>query len=502
MRTPRQFLRNFLAFALCLGFSASAFAEVAMTLPAAVRSAMQNAAIPEDALGVVAFRLKDGAPILNVRADQRMQPASTLKTLISIVALERLGPTYRGTVELRSLGGTEGGTFFGALILRGKGSVDFSHAELRALLQSARDKGIKNIVGAVLIERNWWSPARPEVGVPPFDETPEFRYNVIPDALGLNTNLLQFRLDSDGLGFRARIAPPFERVRLTTNMALVDRKCADWEDGWKTPIVRNVSTGADVGDSIDSLEIVLHGEFPKDCSATTEINVLDRADFVDRAFRALWRELGGEFTGEVIDAAEPISADTWAKTTLIATHRSRTLAEFVRDINKRSDNPIARTAFLALGKLNGTNALEPTTRAAERVVREWLKQTGIDDTGIVLDNGSGLSRSERISPAQLAAVLRAAHKSPWSAELMASLPIVGVDGAMRQRLHKTAALNLGRIKTGGLRDVASIAGYVPDANGELCVIVAMINHPLAARRIATPILDMLAEWVIASRVAP
>ena len=87
----------------------------------------------------------------------------------------------------------------------------------------------------------------------------------------------------------------------------------------------------------------------------------------------------------------------------------------------------------------------------------------------------GLSRTERISPQQLAAVLRAAAASNWAPEFMASLPIVAVDGSMRNRLRGTAASERARIKTGGLRNVSAIAGYVPDATGQLCVVVAMIN---------------------------
>ena len=153
---------------------------------------------------------------------------------------------------------------------------------------------------------------------------------------------------------------------------------------------------------------------------------------------------------------------------------------------------------LAIGAHSGWKDA-PTARASEREVRAWLARKGIDAEGLVLENGSGLSRTERIRPSQLAAVLEAALASPWSPEFLASLPIVAVDGAMRKRLRGTPAAERSRIKTGTLRDVSAVAGYVKDDAGETYVVVAMINHERAAKEIARPILDALLEWVVAPR---
>jgi D-alanyl-D-alanine carboxypeptidase/D-alanyl-D-alanine-endopeptidase (penicillin-binding protein 4) len=127
-------------------------------------------------------------------------------------------------------------------------------------------------------------------------------------------------------------------------------------------------------------------------------------------------------------------------------------------------------------------------------VRQWLQRHHIDAAGLVLENGSGLSRLERISPAQMAAVLQAASDSPWAPEFQASLPIVGLDGTMRNRLGTSAAAYRARIKTGTLKNVTAIAGYVHDANGQPCVVVAMINHDLANQG-GRAALDALIDWV-------
>jgi D-alanyl-D-alanine carboxypeptidase/D-alanyl-D-alanine-endopeptidase (penicillin-binding protein 4) len=264
-------------------------------------------------------------------------------------------------------------------------------------------------------------------------------------------------------------------------LKLVQRRCADWEDGWTLPVVEQASAG--------ELRVRLRGDFPLDCTASTAINVIDRVALADRMFRALWKRMGGTFRGKTVEGRAQAGAR------LVASHSSRTLAEITRDVNKRSDNPITRMVFLTLGALSAQGPEEPTARRADREVREWLSRHGIDPTGIVLENGSGLSRTERISPRQLAAVLRAGAMSEWAPEFLASLPIVATDGGMRTRLKDIGPYSRGRVKTGTLRDVTAVAGYIQDPAGETYVVVAVVNDPLAVKAVARPIVDAVLEWV-------
>jgi D-alanyl-D-alanine carboxypeptidase/D-alanyl-D-alanine-endopeptidase (penicillin-binding protein 4) len=215
--------------------------------------------------------------------------------------------------------------------------------------------------------------------------------------------------------------------------------------------------------------------------------------FADRLFRAAWKRLGGTFRGRTRDGEAP------DETRLLVEHRSRPLAEITRDINKSSDNPVTRVIYLAIGANASGESGMPTAKRAEGEVRAWLARKSIDSQGLVLENGSGLSRKERIRPTQLAAVLKAAAASEWAPEFLASLPIVAVDGGMRKRLRESSAAERSRIKTGTLRDTSAIAGYVKDEAGETYIVVAMINHEAAPKQVARPILDSLIDWVAASK---
>jgi D-alanyl-D-alanine carboxypeptidase/D-alanyl-D-alanine-endopeptidase (penicillin-binding protein 4) len=200
--------------------------------------------------------------------------------------------------------------------------------------------------------------------------------------------------------------------------------------------------------------------------------------------RALWAEMGGEWQGRIREGAVGPNAR------LLYTHESAPLGEVVRDINKFSNNVMARQLYLTLaGELGGAPA---QAEGAARAIAQWLVFKGIDADGLRLENGSGLSRNERASAAMLMALLQAAWKSPVMPELMASLPVVAADGTMRKRLHGEGISGNAHIKTGLLSDTRSIAGYVLDRSGRRHAVVMIANHPNAPQ--AEAAFDALLQW--------
>lgn len=467
--------RNFLLMALVVAVHA-----VHAELPETMRAQLAASGLPEDAVALLVQRVGDGKVILAHQPERPMAPASTLKLVTTLVGIERLGPTFRGQTELMATAAAKDGVLAGDLYLRGGGDGDLDWEAFYRLLQNLRQQGVAEIRGDLVVDRNRFSPPRLDIGVPPFDEAPEFRYNVIPDALLLNTNLIALDFVSDGNSLAVRMTPALDRVNFDVGLLLIDADCKKWEDGWKLPQTSYGERG--------EVRVRLQGTFPRNCSAGTQINVIDRARFADLLFRQLWTYLGGTLAGAVREGATPAAAK------VLAAHRSRPLAEWLRDINKPSDNPLARLLFLTLGTLDGQEP-GPTLARAEREVRAWLRAHGIDDQGLVLDNGSGLSRSERIKPAQMAALLAAAWRSDWAPEFLASMPIRGVDGTFAKRPGTASTAHPPRLKGGTLRDVSAVAGFVPDADGDLCIVVAFINHERATSRVARPIIDAFVDWV-------
>lgn len=511
----------------CLALLAGA--ATAQPLPEPVLQALQQAGVPAEALGVAVLPATPGAlgrlaprlqPQLLHQADRPMQPASTLKLLTSVVALHQLGPNLRGFTELLTRAPQQGDVLAGDLVLRGGADPELDLAQLWALLLQLRQvHGIRVIDGAIVVDRTLFRPSAPEREAQPFDERPEFAYNLVPDALQLNSHLLQVEISSEGGAPRARALPPLPGLVIDAGaLRLTDRPCTEWAKDWESPPPADISEPG-------VLRLRLQGGFPRGCVQRPSLFLLDPLALAERQLRWLWTSLGGEWTGPLREAEAPTVALLGAAQQpplrpgaavvlpgvqrggqpaglrLLASRQARPWGEVLRTLNKLSSNVDSRLLYLQLGVPAMADNPGQTTRAlADRAVRQWLAAQRIAAPGLVLDNGSGLSRAERITPRTLAQVLQAAHQGPWASELLMSLPLAGVDGTLRNRFTSGPASGQARLKTGLLRDVASLAGVVRDPQGRPWVLAAFLNHPDAVA--ARPALDALVEWVAGGGLGP
>ncbi len=469
----------------------------AAALPAAVRAALQRAELPAEALAAVALPLASAQGsrwqrLWGYQAQRPMQPGSAMKVVTSIVALDRLGPNLRGSTELRSAAPLlPGGTLQGDLALVGGADPELGVPQFWALLQELRAAGVQTITGNLIVDRTLWRPARADLGLPPFDNAPEFPYNVIPDALQLAGALLPLRLSSSADSVQAETVPALPGLRVSSRMTLTDGRCAAWGDGWQSAVVNPETAAADaalVSSTSSGTVIELQGSYPRNCTQRIDLQLIDRQELTERLFAALWQQLGGRWQGRALEAPAPAGAR------VLARRVSRTWGEVLRPMNKSSDNALTRMLFLNLGVAGmAANPQASTAELASREVLAWLAENRIDSSGLVLDNGSGLSRSERISPRQLAQMLKVAHTARYASDLMMSLPVPGVDGTMRNRLKDSPAAGWARLKTGTLRNVVALAGYVTDAKGQAWAVAMMINHDNASR--GRPVLDALIDHI-------
>ena len=478
---PAAFVRSALC-ALLAALATAASSAARAELPAPLARQLADLGVPADAVGLVVAPVAPGPRYIAHQADRPLQPASTMKLVTTLVALEQLGPAWRGRTRLLASGPVVGGVLHGDLILQGEADMDLSADALRA----ARHRGLAEVRGALVLDRSAFQPTRLDQGLPPFDDAGEFGYNVIPDALLVNDNLLRVDVFADERGLQVLPITRLHGVRVTHEMQLVDGDCSRWDDGWLPPQVRPPGPGR-------QMDVVLRGSWPVRCERTLSLNVIERNDYIARLVRQLWADLGGRWRGPVREGVAPADAR------VLAERQSRPLSELVRAINKPSDNAFSRTLFLALGRAAPGDAAEPTLQRADRAVRTWFRDRGIDDAGLVLDNGSGLSRTERLTAAQLEAVLRAGLASRWAPEFLASLPIAGVDGTLRRRLSASAAAGQARLKTGTLRNVVSLAGTMTDAAGQPLVLVAVFNHDAVKPAAFRPVADALVAWVAVQR---
>ena len=445
-------------------------------LPAAVAAAMKHADLPADSVGIWVQDATRKTPALAHQAERSMNPASTMKLLTTYAGLELLGPAYTWKTEVYANKPLAAGVLDGDLFIKGWGDPKLTLENFWLLLRELRSRGVRTIRGDLVLDKSYFDVAHQDPGA--FDNEPLRPYNVEPDALLVNFNVVRLRLTPEAGRLSVAADPAPVRFEIVNTVQIDAGACGDWRSAITT----------EVRETANGVTLALGGRYSGACGEKMlNLSLLKNGHYVFGLFQQLWTELGGSIAGNVRAGTIPADAR------LVATATSPALAEVIRDINKYSNNVMARQLYLTIGAER--SGPPGSTASAAKAVQGWLAEKRLDFPGLVLENGSGLSRNERISPRHLGMLLRAAFTSPVFAELESSLPIVAVDGTMKKRLGEQTVAGHAHIKTGSLEGVKAIAGYVFDRKGRRMAVVCLINHPNAAAGQAVQ--DALLQWVYA-----
>jgi D-alanyl-D-alanine carboxypeptidase/D-alanyl-D-alanine-endopeptidase (penicillin-binding protein 4) len=468
-------LRQWLAGGLLALSAGAAFAQV-QGLPPDVIKAWKATKLPDSSLSLVVQEL-GGPRMVALNAKEPRNPASVMKLVTTWAALSELGPNYVWRTEFMTAPGARPdarGVLAGPLYLRAGGDPQFLMQDLWALLRELRLRGVKQI-NDLIIDRSIFGQVAIDPGA--FDGAPDRAYNASPDALmvGFGAQRLLFTPDPAAQKWVPLIDPPLPGLKLEGSVEWSDIRCPG------PPVVTTEPLITQQG-----VTIRLGGKVAGSCGEFSLYRLaLSQPEYATEIFRLLWKELGGTFKGQVKSGMVPADA------VVLASHDSPTLAEVIRQINKRSNNVMARTLLLTLGAERGRRPA--TVTSSEAVAKGALVKQGLDMPELVIDNGAGLSRDARVSADSLASMLTVAWNSPVMPEYISSFAIAGVDGTVRRRLKGDGTLGMAHLKTGSLRDVRAIAGYVLGASGKRYVVVSIVNHEQAGAVRAFD--DALIAWL-------
>lgn len=471
MRIAKNFPAVFLLLVSFLFIGVPAHA--ARRLPAPVVEALNQSAIPQHAVGIYVQPVTGPVPLLKLNEDAGFNPASTMKLVTSTAALDLLGPAFTWKTTVYATGTLDGDVLQGDLIIKGSGDPKLVTEKFWQLLRQIRAAGIREIRGNLILDRSVFADQPYDAAR--FDDAPLKPYNAGADALLLNYKVLALHFLPDPMHLVANVQtdPPLAGFPVSAPV-LSNGACGDWQGRLNA--------------QIDAGGLRFEGAYSSSCGEKIwylHPYTLAGTDYFGRVFRQLWTESGGVFNGTVMDGILPPEAR------LVTEWQSPSLPEVIRDINKYSNNVMARQLFLTIAAETGN--LPATPAAATTVVKGWLDHKGLDTSKLVIENGSGLSRIGQVSPEMMGRMLVAAFQSPIMPELMASLPVVGLDGTMRKRLTEDAIAGHAHIKTGSLDNVRAVAGYVLAASGKRYAVVCIINDPRAAGGQAVQ--DALLQWV-------
>jgi D-alanyl-D-alanine carboxypeptidase/D-alanyl-D-alanine-endopeptidase (penicillin-binding protein 4) len=446
-------------------------------LPPPVARALQAAGIPADQVALVVQAVDGSTPLLAHNAEKVMNPASVMKLLTTYAALDLLGPAHTWQTDILAEQAAEQGSIRGNLYLKGSGDPRLTVEHLWLLLRQLRVRGIEHIAGDIVLDRSVFAPIAFDPAA--FDNKPLRAYNVGPNGLLLDFQTLRFTLQADEKQPKLWLETPSAGLVVDNRLRDLAGPCpGDWRDRIALTVIPEGKR--------QRLEV--NGSYSRQCgSRTVNLAPLPADAHASGLILALWQELGGRVDGQVRPGLTPADA------VLLARHDSAPLSDVVRDINKFSNNVMARQLFLTLGNHGAPASSE---RATARLA-DWLRSRRLNFPELVIDNGSGLSRSERISAGNMNRLLLDAWRSPVMPEFIASLPLAGVDGTMKKRLNGDAASGRAHIKTGTLNGVRTAAGYVLDTGGRRHALSFFINDPRA--QAGGEAIDALLNWLAESR---
>ena len=425
--------------------------------------------IPAAHVSIVAQPLEVGTlsagKIWSLNPNALRLTASTAKLYTTYAALVKLGPATTLKTEVwQNQPMTDGQGRSGDLTIVGSGDPSMTVERLSSLLRQLRAQGIQEIRGNIVLDRSRFGPASALPFDPmAFDAKPMRPYNVGPDALLLNFRAIQVVLAPQNGSILARLETPLAGAELDNQLQPGDGPCSDWKDNVQSSINGN-------------FKITLKGKLPRSCTPQTLQLAAHGAELVGEAgankyaealIRALWQEMGGSWSGKAVSGGKPASA------TLIASSESQPIAQLVREINKYSNNVMARQLFLLLADAPSTQA------AAEQALRQTLSARNVPMKHLVIENGSGLSRKEATTAEEMTGLLRVIWNDPRMPELLSSLPIGGTDGTLKKNKNNGGDTGRIRLKTGSLENTRAAAGYVQDNSGRWHTLVVMIQDPKA-----------------------
>jgi D-alanyl-D-alanine carboxypeptidase/D-alanyl-D-alanine-endopeptidase (penicillin-binding protein 4) len=450
---------------------------LAVALPRSLEIITEGHKLPVTSYSFLVQEVGQTEPILSINADVARNPASAIKTITTLAALEELGPAYLWPTEIYTIGKIKNGVLNGDLLIKGYGDPYMVTENFWKLLQQIQRHGINQINGDLIIDDSYF--VIPDTDPGKFDNKPERAYNVLPNALLINFKAANFHFypAENGKSVVIKSDPELPNLQIQNNLKLGTGRCGGFQRG----IAINILQGKKKN------RISFDGRYSRHCGHyVMSRTVLNPDTFTFGVFKSLWRQLGGSFSGSVKKGLAPANARPFL------TWQSRPLGELIRLVNKFSNNVMTRQILLTLAA--ETRDEPATEEVGSLVIKQYLQDRGIDTDSLNLVNSAGLSRDSRLSARLMADTLLYADSIPFMPEFVSSLSIMGMDGTAKNRLRKRIKSGHAHIKTGTIDHVSAIAGFVDAISGKRFVIVGMLNHQDAHRGPGNELMNALIEW--------
>ncbi len=441
-----------------LGLTGYIIAPAAQTqeLKSQIDKLIQSKTLKRAGVAVEVYSISRGASLYSHNADKPLMPASNMKLITTATALKQLGPDYRFPTLIATDSIPEQGIVKGNLYIKGFGDPFLVYEELWKLTHHLAMKGLKQIKGDVVADDSYFDDER---WGSDWKISGNRWYEAQIGALSFNFNTIEVDVEpgeSSGSPLTAWLNPTTSYVQLVNRGRTVAK-------GNKRPAVNQVLENG-------QHKIIISGNMGISARPRTVWRtVKNPAMYTATVFRDYLLREGVKIDGEVRIGKVPATAHE------LYTHKSKPLALIIRGLNKMSNNFTAEQILKTLGaEKHGSPG---TAGKGLDVVRRFLSEVGVNGQGLELVDGSGLSRNNRLTTKAITRVLAYMYNDfSLRPEYLASLAVAGVDGTMDGRLNNSSAQGMIRAKTGRIRGVAALSGYVATKEGEILAFSMLMNN--------------------------
>jgi D-alanyl-D-alanine carboxypeptidase/D-alanyl-D-alanine-endopeptidase (penicillin-binding protein 4) len=450
--------------------------------------------------GVLVTDAATGEVLYARNAGNYFTPASDAKLFTTALALATLGPDYRIRTTISASGTLDAnGLLSGDLVLTGRGDANLSNRRfpyekkverdgpperaLAALADGVVARGVKEIDGGVVADDSFLQPERFPSGWTIDDMLWSYGASVSAIAVNDNTFTLELRpgeRDGDATAFTVEPASDFYTVENTVHTSA--RGSEEKLAAAREPGSRTIRLSGTIPAGAQPRKLIIAVEEPAEYAAA----------LLARLLEARGIQIHGGARGR--HAGDPaLSRASRPAETILAEHMSPPLAEDIRQVNKNSLNLHAELLLLlAAHEKTGATTYEEAVKFAA----DFFKTAGIAEGDVVLSDGSGLSRRDLVTPRAIVQMLNYAAAQPWGDLYRASLPVVGEDGTLSDRMKNTAAAGHIFAKTGTIEHVVSLSGYATTTRGAHLIFSILGNNNNLHAQDADAVLDAIAVAMI------
>ncbi len=421
-----------------------------------------------------------GKVVASLNAEKTRSPASVIKVLTTYAAVLKLGFNYRWQTKFYTTGRLKNGVLHGDLLIKGFGDPTLNSKDLTKIVSYIRAEGIRKVQGNIVIDRSYFKVGNRDSSG--FDENPYSAYNAMPDAMMFNERISTVCVTPNKKSVTKKHAD--HSYTVVNNLQYVNKSCRGKYSWPRVKIDKSTSTP----------KVIFHGKISKRCGKRNICKVLTKPyKSFYYALKEKMKEEGMSVSGHMKLQKIPQNA------TELFTYYSDSLEKIISKTAKKSNNLYARQLLLLLGaKTYGAPA---TLQKGRDAIVKILSSKGALGTGVLrLDNGSGLSRVAKMNAKLLATMYDHAYDK-YGQRWMNTLSIAGVDGTIKRRFRGTVVRNRAWMKTGTLRRVKNIGGYVKNRAGKRYTVVILVNSTKAKYR-GAKLQNEIIKWLVNGAAKP